>query len=753
MRLVAEPLIPFALWLVLALVAIVVLVWYAWTTKMAATRGTRAAIVALMSLAIALPLIVLLNLTWIQNIPPPAGKPVVRVLVDTSASMTTTDSDEESNGETRLARAEAIATAATEALEDQFDVRVSTFDRTLLASDIENLKALPADPAALAQETNLVTAITEAIQEDIPQGQSILLLSDGIHNAGPAADVLESSRRASAMDVPIFTSTIGGKVGVKNVAVSLRSPQELAFVGQKVPVVASVESLGLGSRPIPVSLYKDGQQLQTIDAVPENGQTGAEVSFEISEPVTGLYRYEVRAGEVSEEATTADNRSTLMFRVVDEPIKMLLVEGKPYWDTKFLVRRLAADQSLELTSVIRLAEGRYIKRTVASSMVADSEDGGRGREASEMVTDVAGLFSADSLAEYQILVLGRNAEYFLTDDSVDNVRNWVARDGGSIVCARGAPSDQVSKRLGQILPVKWTMGRESRFRVSMTSQGKEMRWLANFGDSLGAMPSLSSVASASQRQGLSNVLAATVDPNSTENSVPVISYQPYGSGRTVVVEGAGMWRWALMSPEHADREEVYQTLWRSLLRWLVSRGGLLPGQDISLQPDRVTFDTNDVATATMLVRQENISAAPRVRLRSENKVVNEFDPLPVGQDPGVYRVDLGQLPAGQYELETISAADSASASLAAFDVRERWVERLELDARADLMKRIAESSGGAVLEQGEPEKFAELFQSHLEKSRPPKFRRVAMWDRWWVMGGLLIMWALTWVVRRRSGLV
>ena len=757
MKLVAEPHIPFALWLALAILALAVMVWYGLTNKMSATRGQKTLILALMSTTLALPLLVLLNLTWIQNVPPPAGKPVVRVLIDTSASMATADIE----GQPRIDRAQELAKSAASVLGEQFDVRVSTFDEALKPSDFETEKT------AIANQSNLAAAIAESIKEDIPQGQAILLLSDGIHNVGTTQDVVDAATKAQAMNVPIFASTLGGDVGVKNLAVSLRSPQELAFVGQVVPAVVNVQALGLGNRPVTVGLYRDGEELESrevnLEATDETNQS-ATASFNISQPQPGLYRYEVVVKPIDDEATQADNRSTLLFRVVDRPIKMLLVEGKPYWDTKFLVRRLAADQSVELTSIIRMAKNRYMKRTVARSNPGDQTNvkkdnqESRAVEDTTIINDVNLVLSPETLAEVQIVVLGRNAEFFLEDDSLDALRNWISRDGGSLVCARGAPSAQISQRLSQILPVSWSNGRESRFRVSMTSQGRDLRWLAGFGDGdvLGAMPSLATVATATQREGLTNVLATTID-STGQQAVPVLSYQPYGSGRTVVVEGAGMWRWALMSPEHEGREEVYATLWRSLLRWLVSRAGLLPGQDISLQPDRVSFDAGDVSTATMLVRQDKINQIPKVRVRStdESGFDQEFAPRPVGQDPGVYRLNFGKLEPGQYTAQPVSGLSGPSTDKikTAFDVRQRWVEKLELDARPDVMGRIAEVSGGEVLEQADAAEFAEQFDAHLARSRPPQFRRIAMWDRWWIMVALVGLWAATWIVRRRSGLI
>ena len=58
-----------------------------------------------------------------------------------------------------------------------------------------------------------------------------------------------------------------------------------------------------------------------------------------------------------EEVTAVNNRATLLLRVVDEPVQVLLFEGKPYWDAKFLIRTLAEDRSVELTSIVQIAPG------------------------------------------------------------------------------------------------------------------------------------------------------------------------------------------------------------------------------------------------------------------------------------------------------------------------------------------------------------------------------------------------------------
>ena len=58
-----------------------------------------------------------------------------------------------------------------------------------------------------------------------------------------------------------------------------------------------------------------------------------------------------------------------------------------------------------------------------------------------MVSDAADVLgAADRLKQYQVIVLGRDAEPFLTDAALANLQNWISRDGGSLVCYRGSPT-------------------------------------------------------------------------------------------------------------------------------------------------------------------------------------------------------------------------------------------------------------------------------------------------------------------------
>ena len=60
----------------------------------------------------------------------------------------------------------------------------------------------------------------------------------------------------------------------------------------------------------------------------------------------------------------------------------------------------------------------------------------------------------------KIVILGRNAEVFLTDDALAKLRKWLTEGEGSLVCFRGPPASQIGQRLGELMPVRWTPAAE-----------------------------------------------------------------------------------------------------------------------------------------------------------------------------------------------------------------------------------------------------------------------------------------------------
>jgi hypothetical protein len=742
-----EPLIPPALWLALAVAAAVLLAWYAWRRPGGVSRLRWVAILIPAGLGLALVLLVLLNPTWIEPVAPPGGKPLFTILVDATASMATADAPD---GKSRFQAAARLAKACVDKLGDRYEVKVATFSGSVKPTDPAALENVPPDGTI----TDLAEAVTESIVQNPAEGRILMLLSDGIHNGGGgSASVLEAVRLARALATPIYTYTLGGEPPIQDLAVEFRSPQEVAYINQKVSATAVLRQRGFNGATATLVLSLAGKELERRQVALQREST--EVVFQVGQEKPGLYRYELRAEPLPGEASQTNNTAPLSLRVMDKPVRVLFLEGKPYWDAKFLMRTLLSDASLELDSVVRLGENRLLRRTFRREAGKEPKE---SQEQWQIVGDIAGaLADGQMLKTYQIVVLGRDADSFLTDAVLAQLKTWLSREGGALVCSRGQPTSQVNQRLGQLLPVRWTPAPEVRFRVHLTERGRDLRWFPQVGrESAGAtlaqLPTLATTSRAEQPKPLTVVLAT--GRGGAEAEDPVVAYQPYGTGRVVVVEGAGMWRWAFLPPQQQQHDEVYRSLWHGLTRWLITSGDLLPGQKMLLRSDRITFGSTEPATATLLLREEERKQTPLVELRGDGIAeARPFTPAPLGDEPGTFRVVFGKLPEGRYQIRVAGTPETDGATNAAFDVRSLFDEQLDLKARPDLMARIAQDSGGAVLQGSDPREVLAQFVQHREQSRPVRVQRLAAWDRWWVLVTLFGLWGVSWLLRRSGGLV
>ena len=174
-RIVFDPWIPWALWLPLAVLAVGLWCGYLASSRRRLVGSQRPLVLSLMAMALAVPLGILLNPAWVQELPPPAGKPLLTLLVDRSASMATIDGP---NAVARLEVARRSARAIEKDLRERFDVEIKTFSEISSLSSVEVLR----DIAASGDVSDLALAVTSSLA-DRPRGQAIWILSDGVHNA------------------------------------------------------------------------------------------------------------------------------------------------------------------------------------------------------------------------------------------------------------------------------------------------------------------------------------------------------------------------------------------------------------------------------------------------------------------------------------------------------------------------------------------------------------------------------------------
>jgi hypothetical protein len=215
------------------------------------------------------------------------------------------------------------------------------------------------------------------------------------------------------------------------------------------------------------------------------------------------------------------------------------------------------------------------------------------------------------------------------------------------------------------------------------------------------------------------------------------------------LNASGLWRWSFRETGQEESELAYGRFWVSLLQWLLSGSQFLPGADVALTSARRYYSSEQ--PMQFLIATRNLDRAiykPRLEIVGGNEKI-EIEPRQRGEsfvaeagpfEPGAYRVILHNNIGKPAELSQNVQVVSAS------------IEKKELSADPGLMRKLAEVSGGAALKA---EDIAHLpgIVRRWEAGRQISHRQQPVWDRWWVLGGLLALLGAEWWLRRREGLL
>ncbi len=242
---------------------------------------------------------------------------------------------------------------------------------------------------------------------------------------------------------------------------------------------------------------------------------------------------------------------------------------------------------------------------------------------------------------------------------------------------------------------------------------------------------------------------AVVLANAAQTDGPVlIAYQRYGQGKALSLNASGLWRWAFRETGQAESEAAYRRFWISLLQWLLAGSQFLPGADVALTSARREY--NSEQPMQFLIATRNFDRANyRPRLVISNATQNvEVEPRARGDS---FVAEAGPFPPGTYQVSLRNNVGQPAELRQSIEVIPTAIETRELGADPELMKVLAETSGGAPVSAADLPRLPDIVR-RWEAARQLAHRQQPVWDRWWLLGTMLTLLGLEWWLRRREGL-
>lgn len=580
---------------------------------------------------------------------------------------------------------------------------------------------------------------------------AIILFTDGVASVSDAdklSTIAESARRKG---VQLHIVGLGSEAAAKDLYLYDTLVDDVAFVGDPMVFKAKVRSFGYAGKKVLLRLRKEGEQTvlaqQEITA-PSDGQTTA-VELSYASSVAGEFDYVLEIAEQADETNRANNAETRHISVREEKIRVLLAEGGPRYEFRFLKQLLERDRSIELSTLLQEADVEYTDedRTAISHFPVKKED----------------------LARFDVLILGDLDPKQLGNAALENVREFVWEKGGGVIMIAGPqynPIQLAGTPLESLLPFEVDRvklpaeGSTESFHPLLAIEGQKGNSLFRLGnsdvDSLkvwNSLPNFTWIVDLMKQKPAARVFAEHPTRNGSSPNVrlPVILMQQASAGKVLYHATDETWRWRFRAGDL-----YFGRYWIQAIRYL-SRSRLI-GKDrtAELTADQLVYQRGQPVTLRVkFVDEKFLPTNPDgvsviVEQKGEGRQTVQLTRL---RDlPTAFEGQLTRLSEGSFHGWVSQPAFNEAPPSVDFrvEVPQREMLRRGLD-KADL-KLAATVSHGKLYTLDDVDRLP----SEIPRGTPVPLETdepIPLWNRWEFLTLILLLLTTEWLLRKQWKLV
>ena len=451
--------------------------------------------------------------------------------------------------------------------------------------------------------------------------------------------------------------------------------------------------------------------------------------------------FEASIAPLPGESETSNNQRTLRLAAITQSYRMLIIDGRSRWETRYLRNVFERDQQWHVDTVI-------------AGPGTDAAALPRGDDGNQFPA------SRDQLFEYDLVIFGEISADLLAGHEYQWLREFVAIRGGGMVFIdgqRGRLRQLTEQNLATLLPVEWLPDAvaskptslqltnkgavEGALQLAVDDQQNRRFWTE--------LPPPHRIVAVAALPGAEVLVEVSVEGRQR----PAIVTRSYGAGRVLYQAFDETWRW-----RYKAADIYHQRIWNQLAKFVMPRPFAVSDEYVSVDSGSVSYDFGE--SVDIRVRLMGLDGKPAVGATADalvwqdGRVVSTVSLTADPDVPGIYRSRTGALPGGEYEVSVRAAGYSESVLKA----RSRFVvlppesgEMEQTVANETLLQQMAVASGGGYLREEQLNGLPELL-SPLSRGRVVESDTL-IWQSYWWFAVVVILLTVEWLLRKRAGLL
>lgn len=553
---------------------------------------------------------------------------------------------------------------------------------------------------------------------------SVTILSDGVITDG--SNPIYAARQKA---IPVFTIGIGDSSRRNDIEIRSVLYNDLIYASTPTTILGTIINRGFGGQNVMVSLFENDILLEQQSLILDiNGSNN--ITFGYTPNSSGEKKLTVTVSELNEEFTFANNKKIFFVNVLSNKIKILLISGSPSADHTFIRNTLSIDENISVSSLTQIRTNQFIELDYKTKI--DSADiffliGFPTKETpvealnqiSKKISEKNTSFFFSLTSEIDITKLGSLQQYLpFTISQHDNTYQLVQ------------PEIQINENNNSLI------------------QNNAVNPIAAWNNLPPVLQPRMTINPKPESKIISRIKTDNI-PRPT----PLLMTRSLGKKRSIALLAKDFWRWKLQTA--ARKSDLFDSFILNSVRWLNLSDEF---KKVKIAPVKRVFASG-----------EDVEFLARIYDDAMNPIINADVKLTVSDNQERFEINLSSVGSGLYEgkLQIRKPGDYSFSGEAfingnilgedkgIFNIGDIDIEMINPRMDFEFLNLLAQETGGEFYNPDEVDNLISALNKISSGSVKEKIitSEISLWSSEWLLFLIILLLALEWFIRKRSGML
>ena len=550
---------------------------------------------------------------------------------------------------------------------------------------------------------------------------SITIISDGVITQGSTPIY-----SAEKIGVPVFTVGIGDSSKKNDIEIKNVINNEFIYSETPTTILATILNKGFAGKTTQISLYENSQLVEQKSVTLDQSGVNS-VSFDYTPKQSGEKKLSIRINSIQGESNSLNNQKVFYVDVLSNKINVLLIAGSPSSDLTFIKNALTSDNNMRVNTLTQITPGNFLEANANAKL--DSAD------IIYLLGFPTNSTSEDFLNRLANKLENKSTPFFLLLSGDVDIRKL--------------------NKINNFLPVSVSLIDKNYLSVQPDIQIAEIDnpiVQNNSGSEWNNLPPINQPIVTLSVKPESKVISKVKINNQPRNN-PLVVSRNFGSKRSVVLIGKDIWKWKLQTAN--KNLNLFDNFIISSTRWLNAPDDQ---KKVRIKTSKKIYSSGEVVEFSAQVYDESFNPVNEAEVKVKITGQIEKEEIVLNSiGAGLYEGTVSLNKNGDYNFSGSALLNNKSlgSDNGSFNIGDIDIEMTETRMNFEFLNQLSNQTNGSFYLPTEINSLIRKLNEINKTATKEKLSTsdIRLWSDEWLLIIVILLFALEWFLRKRSGML